>query len=454
MKQWIKLHKFEIFLFLCALFVRLVLFTINFNQNGHDLIPTIKGDDGYYELSQNLIQGNGFSYETEPPYTPNPLRPPLWPFLIAFFAKTFGTYWAVFIFEIFLGSFIPILGMYVAKRIVGEKLSKWVAVALIFEPYLILLSFILYTETSFTFFFLVFLIFFFRYIENQNIRNAIWSGVFLGLACMIKPTIQFFPILLPLGLAILWRKNLTKDRLKEGLLFVLGFIVIITPWFYRNYQEFGVVGLSAQPAFNLYVYLVPTVLSIDNGTNFATELSNFVTKDGFDVDVINLSNASLYKTKAVEVIKEHKLALVKSVLISGVTFFTHDGMLTVLGYSGVTISNVISKPIISLLSHPVELVKTVIHYAQTPAILILIMRLVWIFITVLFVIGSVFIFRREGLRIPVLAALLMIFYFAATTCINGLGVNARFRVPVDVFIFSFAIYAIFAIKERIKRLYA
>jgi hypothetical protein len=41
-------------------------------------------------------------------------------------------------------------------------------------------------------------------------------------------------------------------------------------------------------------------------------------------------------------------------------------------------------------------------------------------------------------------------YFAETTSINGLGVNARFRVPVEVFIFSFAVYGFFDIKERRK----
>ncbi len=449
MKDWLKAHKFPVALFLCALLVRIVLFSINFSVNDHNLVPTIKGDDGYYELSQNINAGNGFTFDEVPPFRPNPLRPPLWPILIAFIAKIFGSYWAVLILELILGSFIPVLGYYVASRLVGQKLSKWVAGLLVFEPYSILLSFILYTETSFTFFFLIFLIFLFRYIEKQTLRNAVWTGVFLGLACLIKPTVQFFPIFIPIALAILWRKNLAVTHLKQAAAFLLAFFVIIAPWLWRNHQEFGVWGISAQPSFNLYVYLVPTVLSIDNDTNFQTELEAFALEDNFDVNDINLSNADFYKEEAIKVLLEHKTALIKSAFISGVTFFTHDGMLTVLQYSGITIPNVLSKPVISLIKEPIELIKVIGKYIQSPAVLILMMRLVWILITLLFFVGVFLMFKRQGLRPMILAAFLMILYFAATTCINGLGVNARFRIPVNVFIFSFAIYAIFAIKERL-----
>jgi len=448
--NWFKTHKFEIALFCAALAVRLALFSFNFSHNNHELITTIHGDDGYYELSQNILAGNGFSFDPAPPYRPNPLRPPVWPYLIAFFAHL-GGYWLVFSVEMILAALIPVLGMHVARRLVGERLSKFVGLALVFEPYSILLSFLLYTETAFTFFFLVFLIFFLRYTEKQSIRNAIWSGMFLGLACLIKPTVQYFPILIPLALLVLWRKNLRIDHLKHLCVFAVTFLLVIAPWLYRNHIEFGVWGMSAQPAFNVYVYLAPTVLAIENHTNFQTEFTTFVKKNNFDENSITLSNATWYKDEGMKVILAHKAALVKSVVISGITFFTHDGMLTILGYSGIQIPNIVSKPIISLVAHPGELMTTIIHYAQTPAVLILLLRLVWFVIFGLFVVGVVLLLKKKEVRIPALAAFFMVLYFAATTCINGLGVNARFRVPVNVFIFSFAIYALFVIKERISR---
>ena len=88
--------------------------------------------------------------------------------------------------------------------------------------------------------------------------------------------------------------------------------------------------MTVQPVFNLYVYLVPTVLSIDNHTNFAIELNNFIDKRGVSVLDINLANADRYKKEAVPIILDHKIALIKSVFITIITFFTHDGMLTIL----------------------------------------------------------------------------------------------------------------------------
>ncbi len=455
MKHWIKSHKFEIVVFLSALIIRLVLFSVSFTQNDGDLIKTIRGDDGYYELSQNINAGHGFTFDSEPPHRPNPLRTPIWPYLIAFFAKFFGTYWAVLVLEVILGSFIPILGMRVARYLVSEKSSRLVAILLLLEPYSVLLSFILYTETVFTFFFLIFLLFLFRYIQSQTSRNAIWVGLSLGFACIIKPTVQFLPILIPIALVILflWQKNLVRGHQKNLAVFLLSFFLVISPWLYRNYQAFGVWGISAQPAFNLYVYLAPTVLAIDNKTDFKTEYEKFVKRENFDENNINLSNSSFYKQQAFDVIKDHKLALVKTAFISSVTFFTHDGILTVLQYSGIEIKNTISKPVIYLISQPFELFRTIVSYSQSPAVLILVARVFWLFVTLLFVVGSAFLCKRDYFRPVIIIAFLIILYFMATTWINGFGVNARFRVPVNVLIFSFAVHGISVIKECIKSIF-
>ena len=449
--DFIKKHKIKFIIFGIALIVRIILFSINFNFQDGNLINTIHGDDGYYEISQGLINGHGFTGATEEPFNPNPLRPPVWPFIIAFLAWVFGTYWAVFVFEILIASFIPVLGMYVSRYIIPERYVIWTGLLLVFTPYSILSSFLLYSETCFTFLFLIFLIFLFRYIKEQTVRNAIWSGVFLGLATLVKPTVQYFPIIIPLIILYILRKQLTIHLLKHLTLFLIVFSLLIAPWIYRNHKEFGVYGMSAQLAFNLYVYLVPTVLSIDNHTKFSTEVSNFVTKNGFDVNDINLSNSKFYTDEAVKVLKDHKVAIIKSLGITLLTFFTHDGMLTVLQYSGITFENIISKPSFSLLIHPAELIRVISYYISSPAIIIIFMRLIWIIITFLFIFGLFSQIKREGLSGQTLIATIIVLYFSLTTAINGFGVNARFRVPIEVFIFCFAVYSFFVIKEYIQR---
>lgn len=442
-------HRTASYIFIVAFIVRLCLFFFNFAQNDYELIPTIMGEDGYYEISQNLLAGNGFSFDTEPPYDPNSLRPPVWPALIALFAKV-GGYPLAALIEMLMGSFIPVLGLMIARYIIGDR-AKYVGWIIVFLPFSVLLSFIFYTETSFTFFFLLSILFLFRYIENQTLRSIIWSSVFLGLAALIKPTVQYFPILVPIGLFWIFRKNISRKIIKEAFLFMLVAVLIMAPWFYRNYKEFGSWGMSAQPAFNLYVYVVPTLLAIDNGTSFATEVAKIVDKPDFSLDTITLANEDYYKKQAYAVIAEHKLALVKSIGITLVTFFTHDGMHTVLKYSGIKIENIVSKPVIFLAAHPIEAIKFAIQYAQSPAIVIIIMRLAWFAAFFLFIFGGIAYIRKHGLQPHILTLLCIVLYFALTTSINGMGVNARFRVPVESLIITVAIYGLFVIKERLFR---
>jgi hypothetical protein len=265
---------------------------------------------------------------------------------------------------------------------------------------------------------------------------------------MAKLTIQYIPLVLIVIIAITNLRLFGNIRWKQLLVMLGIFLSLIIPWVIRNYVEFGKVGLSAQPAFNLYVYLVPTVLSIDNGTSFAIEHKNFVRKDNFDENSINLSNASLYKDEAMNILKDHKLALAKSVAGTFVTFFTHDGLLTVFQNAGIIISNSANRPAISMLfSDPGSLFVFIKIQMKSWGILILVARLLWIAISLSFFVGIAKLLIGKRLNISLITSLLLVFYFTFTTAINGLGVNARFKVPVLVFVFSFALYGLFSLKE-------
>ena len=437
-----KKHKIFIIIFLIALLARSVLFFINFHANNYELVPTIKGDDGYYELSRGLLLGHGLSGDVDAPFSPNPLRTPVWPLFIAAILYFFKSYWAVLFAQILIGSVIPLLGMHIVNKIIPSiKISIIVGLLLALEPYSILFSFIFYTETFFIFLFFIFLLFFLGYFKNSTYRNIIWAALFLGLATLTKPTVQYLPVVI--SFFILWhsRKNITKEVIMQIAVFVGIFMLVIAPWLYRNYKEFGVVGMSAQPAFNLYVYLVPSVLSIENKTSFAKEHQEFVRKDGFDENTITLSNSDYFTSQSVAILKQYPLSLLKSAVNSSVAFFTHDGILTVLMYAGHTPSAYLSKPAIFLLfDSPSEFWEVFKKMIRSPLVLVLLGRIIWIIITFAALLGAARLFMEKKLGILPVLALFLIAYFAATTAINGLGVNARFRMPVNLFIFMFAAY--------------
>ena len=445
-------HKVSIIIFTLALIVRLALFFVNLDANKGDFIETIRAADGYYEISQNLIAGNGYSDDFSPAHKPNYLRPPVWIFMIAFIAWVSGSYVPVFVFVLLLGSLIPILGMYLAERIVSMKLAVLTGFFLAVEPNSVFNSIWLASETCFTFLFLIFSIFIFRYIAEQTTRNAVWAGVFLGLAILVKPTVQFLPFLVPVLSLYFFRKSVSRIHWKHALFFVAVCLLTLAPWFYRNYREFGSVSLSSQAAFNLYTVLVPTVLSIDNGTSFETERASGWFRDSLvDVD-ITPANGSYFTKKAVFIISEHKLAMIKSAGMSVFTFFTHDGMLSVLGYAGVTIPNLLDKPALTLLlTEPLKLFGYILRYVATPGLFIFLGRIMWVFITALFFFGAWRYCRKEKISPYALYSLFVVVYFALTTMANGLGMNARFRLPVLGFIAAFALYGFFVLWEFLKK---
>ena len=135
--NFVRQHKLEILIFSFAVLARVFLFYINLEASDGNLIATIHGDDGYYELSSNILAGHGFSGSDVSPYEPNPLRTPVYPGFIALVLYLFGSYWAVVLVQILIGSAIPVLGRRIALRLTGmENVALWVGILLIFEPYL------------------------------------------------------------------------------------------------------------------------------------------------------------------------------------------------------------------------------------------------------------------------------------------------------------------------------
>ena len=449
-KQFTRKNKWLIIIFVVALLLRLFLLSVNVS-NSPDFISAIKGDDGYYEISYNLVTGNGFSYDTDGAFRPNPLRPPLYPYLIAALLHLTGSYLFVILVQVITGSLIPVLGYVIAKKfLTSSKIALAIGLLLALEPYSILMSVIFYTETLFTLLFLIFIYFLFLFIRTNSTSDLVWTSVFLALSVLVKPTVQFLPLLFPLLLMWKHRTILSKSILKKTLILWIIFGAIIAPWLYRNYVEFGKVGMSAQPAFNAYVYFAPSVRAIEFDTGFAQELKAFVHDRAVDENDITLTTGSHYVELALAEILKYPVSIVKLLFISFITFFTHDGMLTVLGYADIRPPVVLSGPVWQVLSNdPGQFFSVLSRMASTPFVLIPIMRVFWILMSLMGIVGLIRLFRKKEFTTMHGVGVLLILYFAGTTMVNGLGVNARFRLPVLIFIATFAFVGVKYVYEYV-----
>jgi hypothetical protein len=112
-------------------------------------------------------------------------------------------------------------------------------------------SSLLLSETVFTFGFVICIWLLARY-DLTNRRTLILLGGVLGLLTLIKPTIIVF------GLILLFMLPQFNLRLKQLLPTALTFILVLAPWFARNYFTFGEMALTSNGGINLMIGNSPT----------------------------------------------------------------------------------------------------------------------------------------------------------------------------------------------------
>lgn len=450
--QFLKAHKVEVAIFLIAVFVRFAYFGASYESRGHDLMLTISGADCYYSLSENILHGNGYSCDTEPPYSLNAVRPPVYPYFIALTNQLTGGYWGVLIVQILIGSMLPLIAMRIARYIFADKRISYAAgFILALEPFSILFSIFFYSETLFMLFFLSSVLALFAYFHTRHPKFAALSATLLGMSVLTKPTVQYMFIVAVLFILIEARKHLSKKVLLTAAGYAALFFLVITPWLVRNYAEFGAFSLSPQKEVNIYSVMVPSVLAIVNNTNFQVEFKKILESGALDPNSATFGGTKDYVKMAVPVFLAHPVAFTLLNANTALNFFIHDGMYDVLKHVGIRPQEMFGRPVLFvLLTDPGRLFAYIADVAAKPIILILVGRVLWILVTVAFVLGVWRYLRREP-RIYGILAMVVVCYFLLTTLVVGLGVNARYRMPVNAIIVAFAAYEIFALTDLVRK---
>jgi hypothetical protein len=423
---FLRTYRWEIMVALLALCVHVLCFLVVIQVNHGSVIDTVRADDGYYEIATNLLAGNGFSMATSSPYVPNALRTPGYVYPLAGLLATVGITGAAIV-QILLSCAIPVLGMHIARHITNStRIGIVTGVILALDPTLALLSFNFYTDTLFILLFFAWTLLIFRYLERTHWITLAASATVLGFAIITRPTAQFIPLLLiPF---ILWRCGAAEWR--RGLVHVAMSLAIVgailTPWIVRNYNEFGAPDLSSQKAYVLYTNFAPAVLSVARGSDFAAEVAVFTAVAKPSNDVINPLSADIYIEKALEVIFTYPMASAFVASKSLFTFFTNDGVYTLLAVTGYAPNEFMS--------------------------LLIIARLAWIAITIAAFVGALVYLLRQRSHIAILI-ILLVAYFALTSIIAAFGTNPRYRLPVDPILLALAAVGGSYLFERGRRVW-
>ena len=199
----------------------------------------------YANLGRNLIIHKNYTFLNFGDFFPNwPLagaRPPLLPFIISIvFLISKNSFWLNIIGPFF--SSIGILALFFfSRRLFNDKIAFYSSIIFAFFPSNLFWSSKLLTDgILLTFLIIGSHLFFSAFVLPYKKKTilAMMSGIIFGLAFLTRYTALWFFIMLGIWF-IFVKRNLKFLYQKEFLSLIIGFIIIVLPWFIFNTYQFG-----------------------------------------------------------------------------------------------------------------------------------------------------------------------------------------------------------------------
>jgi 4-amino-4-deoxy-L-arabinose transferase-like glycosyltransferase len=194
-------------------------------------------------IARSIAQGEGFSNPLFGKTGPTAWLAPVFPYLLAGIFKLFGVYSkasaiAALALDCFFSALTCIPVYFIARKTFGDSAAVWAGWAWAFFPYGIYFSadFIWSTTLSTLLMSLIFLVA--LYLENSSsLQLWIGFGALSGFAALTDPVVMSVA---PFLGAWAWYRLYRSGRrwLLPGAGAVLSVVLVVSPWFIRNYETF------------------------------------------------------------------------------------------------------------------------------------------------------------------------------------------------------------------------
>jgi 4-amino-4-deoxy-L-arabinose transferase-like glycosyltransferase len=209
--------------------------------------------DGYDQLAENLVAGNGYRFYPDTARTL--MREPGYPFFLAGLLLVFSSsFMAVKLANLCLALATAWLIIRLARRI-SDSRTVMVAAPLLFlfHPATLIAESRGSVETLFTFLVVLFLLVLYIALERSDWRHYLLTGAVLGLTVLVRSTPMMFPVFL-LGYLMVFERRRTPvlTICRNIAVIILAMFAVLSPWIVRNYGLTGrfvptasVLGISA-----------------------------------------------------------------------------------------------------------------------------------------------------------------------------------------------------------------
>lgn len=415
-----EINKTLFIILVTGLVVRLLLFFYFLDT------PRFFWDDdttSYLYTAENIRLGNGFTWNTEPPYTPDAFRTPGYPVLLLLTRVVFGSYEAALIVQSLMVIAVALIVYLLAKELGHKMVGYWTVATFLAMPFSIQVSLKFLTQSFFAFVLMLSVWFWIKFLKNNEGKYLLITALLLPLLALIRPIAQF--IYLPFLLSFIYAswihgKLKIKELLKVGLTLGIIFFVGILPWLYRNYATFGHFSLSSIIPSQMYFFDAPAVYAYNHGISNG-EAASILAKRAEEDFGANMgefsalfSSRAYLKEKALDVMFESPSSLLIVRTTQFFKFFIRDGIHYWFNTS------------LPSLQISLDFIKSI-----TPMLFLVILERFFLFILFLgMVIATISsLWEKDKDKKSMIGFLiLVIFYFAA---LSGIMSSAGLRYPVE-----------------------
>lgn len=202
----------------------------------------------YKQLAENILNNHIIGWKK----IPSAYRLPLYPIFLSFFMLFNKSDFFLSLINVILSSFIPVLLYIIVVQTFNDiKLALLVSLLCVLNPTFIFFSPVLASENLFAILLLLSIIFTIEFIKREGFLFLLFSSISLGLSSLTRGESVFY---VPAIILYIWGFiNLGfKKKIQNIVLFLMIFVMIISPWILRNKIIFGTAGLSSTSGINFY----------------------------------------------------------------------------------------------------------------------------------------------------------------------------------------------------------
>ncbi len=190
-------------------------------------------DDNYDRVATNLLAGYG--YVSHPGGPPEVYRRPVYVLFLAGIYSLLGEQrWILASIQTLLQGLTCIIIFLIAKETFKDKnIALFSALGFALYPQPMLYVGRPYTEGLYIPMMAVFVLWYARFFRELSMKNAVWSGISLGVLNLIRPTMQPFFIFILLGLLLHYANRKREVVIKWAVMSCL-MLIVMSPWLIRN----------------------------------------------------------------------------------------------------------------------------------------------------------------------------------------------------------------------------